>query len=108
MKEKERIALIRQGNEYFNQGNIELAQKYFLKTNYHDGLQRIADYYFYEKKLPLNALPFYMKCSAKEKVAEIYQRIAFAMGKLIKQDSESQSNNEPASPSTTINTSKEG
>lgn len=87
------MELIREGNRLFNEGKIEEAKNCFLKANYTGGLLRVADYLFYDMKRPLNALPLYMKCNSKEKVDEIYQRMAFALGKLIKDDKNS--NNKP-------------
>ncbi len=96
MTNQDRMFLIRKGNELFNDGKIETAKKYFIKANYQDGMLRVANYYFYEKKLPLNALPLYMKCGAKEKVSEIYQRMAFALGTMLSKDTEqSQESSEP-------------
>ena len=86
MNDKERLNLIREGNRIYNDGDVALAQKYFVKANYKDGMLRVADYYFYDQKRPLNALPLYMKCGSKERIEEIYQRMAFALGKWIKED----------------------
>ncbi len=83
MTQKERAGLIREGNKLFNEGDKQLAQKYFLKADYQSGLLRVADYYFYDKQLPLNALPLYMKCGAKSKIEEIHQRMAFALEKIL-------------------------
>lgn len=86
MDEKERIALIRKGNEFFNKGEIENALKVFLKTDYKDGLIRIGDYYFYEKKQPLTALDFYKKANMTAKVNEIYERMMYALSQWIIED----------------------
>ena len=86
MNEKERIKLIRLGNEYFNKGEIEKAKKIFIQTKYRDGLTRLADYYFYEKKMPLVALTYYKMVNRKEKVQEIFERMVFALGKLLGKD----------------------
>jgi hypothetical protein len=56
--EDKRIALIRKGNELFNNGRIDLAKKIFLTTLYVDGLVRLGDRYFEEKK-PLEAFRMY-------------------------------------------------
>ena len=96
MTEKYRLNLIREGNQIFNDGDIALAQKYFMKANYKDGMLRVADHFYYDKKLPLNALPLYIKCGSKERVSEIYKRMAFALGKMIQQDKNK--NTETSSP----------
>ena len=86
MDEKERIALIRKGNEFFNSGQIDNAIKIFVKTDYKDGLVRIGDYYFYEKRQPLTALGFYKKANMKKKVDEIYERMMYALNRMIVED----------------------
>lgn len=80
------MELIREGNRLFNEGKVEEAKNCFLKANYTGGLLRIADYLFYDMKRPLNALPLYMKCGSKDKIDEIYQRMAFALGKILEKD----------------------
>jgi hypothetical protein len=92
MDEKERIALIRKGNEFFNTGEIESALKIFIKTDYKDGLVRIGDYYFYEKKQPLTALDFYKKANMTAKVNEIYERMMYALNKWIVDDKDKNKN----------------
>lgn len=86
MKEKERVALIREGNALFNQGKIKEASQIFKSTVYKDGLIRVGDYYFYDKKQPLIAVGYYKLGGAKEKVEEIRERMIFALKTLIKQD----------------------
>ncbi len=86
MDKKERIELIRKGNMLFNKGEIEKASIIFRKTGYRDGLTRIGDYYFYEKKQPLIALKYYKMVNKTEKVNEIFERMVFALGKWIGED----------------------
>lgn len=86
MDKKERIELIRKGNMLFNQGEIEKASIIFRKTAYRDGLTRIGDYYFYEKKMPLVALKYYKMVNKTEKVNEIFERMVFALGKWLGED----------------------
>ena len=83
MDQKQRIELIRKGNELFNKGEIDLAAKIFVKTGYRDGITRVADHFFYDKRLPLVALPYYKMVNCTEKVNEIYERMFFALGKMI-------------------------
>jgi len=87
MDNDEKVSLIRKGNELFNKGDINGAITVFVKTGYRDGLTRVADYYFYDKKLPLIALKFYRMVNRKDKVDEIFARMMFALGKLLKSDS---------------------
>lgn len=87
MDNEERVSLIRKGNELFNKGDITGAAAIFVKTGYRDGITRVADYYFFDKKLPLNALKFYKMVNRKDRVDEIFARMMFALGKLLKSDS---------------------
>jgi len=86
MDNKDRVALIRKGNELFNAGMIKEAIEIFVKTGYKDGLHRIGDYYYYDKKLPLIALKFYRMSGSKKKVDEIMERMIFALGKWLGND----------------------
>ena len=67
MDSRERAALVRKGNELFNRGEIKEAIEVFVKTGYKDGLHRVGDYYFYDKKLPLIALKFYRLAGDRER-----------------------------------------
>ncbi len=86
MDKEERVSLIRKGNELFNKGDITGAASIFVKTGYRDGITRVADYYFFDRKLPLIALKFYKMVNRKDKVDEIFDRMIFALGKLLKSD----------------------
>lgn len=86
MDSRERAALIRKGNELFNQERIKEAIEIFVKTGYKDGLHRVGDYYFYDKKLPLIALKFYRMAGDKGKIDEIMMRMVYALGRWIGDD----------------------
>lgn len=86
MDKKERAALIRKGNELFNNGQIDEAIKIFVKTGYKDGLARIGDLYYYDKKSPLLAFKFYKMANMHERVNEIFERMIFALGKWLGED----------------------
>ena len=92
MDKKERIALIRKGNELFNKGEIDNALKIFIITDYKDGLIRIGDYYYYQKRQPLTALGFYKKANANKKVDEIYERMMYALNRMVVEDKEKDKN----------------
>ncbi len=55
MDPKRRAELIRRGNELFNSKRYAEAEKIFVKTGYKDGLIRIGDYLYYDRKMPLAA-----------------------------------------------------
>ena len=62
--------------------------KIFVQTKYGDGIMRIADYYFYDKKQPLIALKFYRMINRQDRIDEIYSRMMFAFKKMITQKKE--------------------
>lgn len=84
MNDEEKVALSRKGNELFNAGNITEAIKYFVKAGYHDGIMRVADYYYFDKKQPLIALKFYKMINRKDRVDEIFARMMFAFNKMLR------------------------
>jgi len=83
VEQKERILLIRKGNELYNSGRYDEAIKLYLKANYHDGIMRVVDYYYYDLKQPLVALKFYRLINRKDRIEEINQRIVFAFNKML-------------------------
>eukprot|EP01156_Anaeramoeba_ignava_P000814 Anaeramoba_ignava/a11192_2.p1 GENE.a11192_2~~a11192_2.p1 ORF type:complete len:103 (+),score=8.40 a11192_2:68-376(+) len=46
LKSSERVTLIRKGNQFFNNGKIDIAKRIFLTTGYTDGIIRVGDYYY--------------------------------------------------------------
>lgn len=100
MKDEEKVALARKGNELFNNGNMAEAIKYFVRADYRDGIMRVADHYYFEKKQPLIALKFYKMINRKDRVDEIFARMMFALGKLLRPKAGSAAENPPGeSPS---------
>jgi len=55
---KSKVLLIRKGNQFFNEGNINAAEKIFTATDYKDGLIRIGDLY-YNKGQTLKEVGYY-------------------------------------------------
>lgn len=84
MDEKTRVELIRRANEHFNNGEIEKAAAIFEKTNYKDGLTRVGDYYFFDKKQPLLALKYYRLSGRSDMVQNIYERMVYALSLWLK------------------------
>ena len=72
---EKRVALIRKGNELFNDGNIELAKRIFLTTRYTDGLVRLGDYY-YEQKQPLEAFRMYYAAPYRRRTGVMVEQMA--------------------------------
>ncbi|TGK15117.1 hypothetical protein EHO61_15585 [Leptospira fluminis] len=86
MDPKERMELIREGNQAFNEGDIRKARECFLKTEYKDGLIRLGDYFMFEKKLPILAYGYYKKAGYQKRIDEIFQRMLWALSEWIGQD----------------------
>lgn len=70
ISEKERAELIRKGNRFFNEGNVEKASKIFDTVHYVDGLIRVGDYY-YGKKEVVNSLIYYKKANYKKRIEQL-------------------------------------
>ena len=83
---KERMILIRKGNEYFNKGNIEKAAKIFVTTAYKDGLIRIGDHYYFDKKNPLKALYFYIEANYRKRIDEVTEKISNIIKRWLNED----------------------
>jgi hypothetical protein len=71
----QKTALIRKGNELFNNKQFEQAKKIFLTTGYTDGISRIGDYY-YKKNEVLEALRMYVIAPAPDKKERLIERMA--------------------------------
>ena len=84
MNEKERVALIRKGNELYNDGKIEDAIKIFTATGYKDGLTRVGDLFYFDKKMPLIAYKYYKLAGRKDRINDIFMRMIFALQNLVK------------------------
>ena len=83
MEQKERVLLIRKGNELYNQKKYDEAIKLYLKAEYMDGIMRVADYYYYDLKQPLSALKFYRLINRKDRIDEINARIMYAFNRML-------------------------
>ena len=85
LSDKERVALIRKGNEFFNEKKYELAKRIFLTVGYTDGLVRLGDYY-YDHKMPLEALRMYKVAPYKKRVEQMIEEIAGIIKKWLKEE----------------------
>jgi tetratricopeptide (TPR) repeat protein len=83
--DQKRIALIRKGNEYFNQGKYDIAKKIFLTADYADGLARLGEYYL-KKKNPLEAFRMYWLAKQPEQVNKMIEKMAAIIKKWIKEE----------------------
>jgi hypothetical protein len=83
MDEKERVALIRKGNELYNEGKIEEAIRIFTATGYRDGLTRVGDMFYFDKKMPLIAYKYYKLAKREDRINDIFMRMIFALQRLV-------------------------
>ena len=75
LSKDQRTALIRKGNELFNNGNYEQAKRVFITTGYADGLSRMGDYY-YKKNNFLEAMRMYYLAPAPGKRDRLIEKMA--------------------------------
>jgi hypothetical protein len=78
LPEAKRIALIRKGNDLFNNGRLELAKKVFLTVGYNDGLVRLGDRYLEEKK-PLEAFRMYWLARQAAKRDKLVEKMSLVI-----------------------------
>jgi hypothetical protein len=83
---KERLILIRKGNELFNGGEIEKAARIFAATAYKDGLIRVGDYFYFDEKNPLKALEYYREAKFEKRIKELSERIVMVLKKWLSED----------------------
>jgi len=91
----DRSALIRKGNELFNTlknewnyDTLKEVSECFVAADYQDGLLRLADWLYYDKRLPLLAMSYYKKVPTKlsqSRLNEITQRMILAIRHLLKE-----------------------
>jgi len=75
---EKRAALIRKGNELFNKGEYDLAERIFATTGYSDGLRRIGDHLMDRGRI-LDALRVYWVAPAPDRTEALAERVAQVM-----------------------------
>ncbi|EKV56328.1 hypothetical protein A966_10792 [Brachyspira hampsonii 30446] len=104
IKDSTRSALVRKGNELFNQKDIEGAYRCYLTASYYGGIEKVADYYNFEKKNIIKAMQLYkfiMKedsnlggnVRAKQKLDKLAESVAKVLRKWLKEDETFNSSN---------------
>ena len=97
IKDSTSSALVRKGNELFNQKDIEGAYRCYLTASYYGGIEKVADYYNFEKKNIIKAMQLYkfiMKedsnlggnVRAKQKLDKLSESVAKVLRKWLKED----------------------
>lgn len=95
--DKTKSALIRKGNELFNERKIEEAYRCYLTASYFGGIEKIADYYNFESKNFMKAMQLYKfilkedsnlggNIRAKQKLYTLSQSIAKVLQKWLNDD----------------------
>lgn len=78
-------ALIRKGNELFNQGKIDMARRIFLTTRYTDGLIRLGNFYMKERQ-PIEALRMYWIAPHARKREVLVEKMALVLRQWLKDE----------------------
>ena len=97
IKDSTRSALVRKGNELFNQKDIEGAYRCYLTASYFGGIEKVADYYNFEKKNVIKAMQLYRliikedsnlggNVRAKQKLDKLSESIVKVLRKWLKED----------------------
>ena len=97
IKDSTRSALIRKGNELFNQKDIDGAYRCYLTASYFGGIEKIADYYNFEKKNIIKAMQLYKfilkedsnlggNVRAKQKLDKLSESVVKVLRKWLKED----------------------
>ncbi|MEI0581425.1 hypothetical protein [Brachyspira pilosicoli] len=95
--DKTKSALIRKGNELFNERKIEEAYRCYLTASYFGGIEKIADYYNFENKNFIKAMQLYKfilkedsnlggNIRAKQKLDTLSQSVAKVLQKWLNDD----------------------
>ncbi|TXJ46782.1 hypothetical protein [Brachyspira pilosicoli] len=95
--DKTKSALIRKGNELFNERKIEEAYRCYLTASYFGGIEKIADYYNFETKNFIKAMQLYKfilkedsnlggNIRAKQKLDTLSQSVAKVLQKWLNDD----------------------
>jgi hypothetical protein len=86
MENEERAALIRKGNELFNKGDYRESLKIFLASNYKDGIIRVADYYYFDKKDAVSAMKLYKRAGHQKIINDFAEKAAAVLHMLLAED----------------------
>ncbi|MCL1818457.1 MAG: hypothetical protein FWG35_05960 [Spirochaetaceae bacterium] len=82
----DKAALVRRGNEFFNNGNLAAAKRVFLTTGYGDGLIRMGDHHYHKKEF-LEAFRMYWLGKEKRKCDELIEKMVFVIREWLEEDS---------------------
>lgn len=75
LSDHQRVVLMRKGNEFFNNGEIDKAKRVFLTIGYTDGLIRIGEYY-YSRNMPFEAYKMFKLAPAPDRVETMIEQMS--------------------------------
>lgn len=82
---KDRVALVRKGNELFNQQRYDAARRVFLTVKYSDGLIRLGDHYMKEGQ-SLEAFRMFWIAGERGRVEQMAEQMAMVVRKWLHDD----------------------
>lgn len=85
LSSEQKAVLNRRGNQLFNEGFINEAERIFITTGYSDGLTRVGDYYAAQQKT-LEALRLYSLAKNKRKSEPIIASFVQIIKMLVNND----------------------
>lgn len=86
---KDRVALVRKGNEFFNQQRYDAAKRVFLTVKYADGLIRLGDHYMAEGQT-LEAFRMFWIAGDRRRIEEMAEKMAMVVRKWLHDDRETE------------------
>ncbi|MFO8065046.1 MAG: hypothetical protein ACQETQ_09905 [Spirochaetota bacterium] len=86
---QQRAALIRKGNELYNQGKLGEAQRVFLTARYGDGLVRLGEHYQKQKK-PLEAFRMFWQAGDTARSEAMIEKMAGVVRHWLEESDEGQ------------------
>lgn len=81
----DRAQLIRKGNESYNQGKFDLAERIFITCKYSDGLARIGDIHFKRQDYP-KAMQLYVLSRDAGRIERLSKRMALVVRQWLLED----------------------
>lgn len=82
-----RAALIRKGNELFNNGDLSTAQRIFTTVRYSDGLIRLGNHYM-DSGAPLEAFRLFWIAGDRRRINEMTEQMAWIVRRWLTEDTD--------------------
>jgi hypothetical protein len=75
ISKEQKVQLLRRGNELFNQGKFDLAERIFVTLHYSDGLTRLGDLFYKQGNFQKAAI-MYQKAPSPQKFQAVCKQMA--------------------------------